>query len=407
PNTGDFGPRVGIAWAPAMLHGKTVIRTGYGIYYGGNQNDDFSDAAESAVPRFSLSSDDFPNLAFPLVAFLDPKNQLFSPKAIDRHRKDLSYQSFDFVVEQQLPGNMVAHVAYVGSVGHHLFTRYTVNLIDPATGKRPLAGFGAFGLKANDGNNSFNSLQASLERRFSNGLLFQANYMWSHGITDASDGAGESVAFQDQNCRACDRSDSNIDVRHTFNMNAVYQLPFGPGRMFLNNNSLLSRIIGGWQLAGIAEARTGLPINITVSRRASDLPDGNTSSQRPNLVPGVSLYPANQNINNWLNAAAFSFPVSGTRGSLGRYTARGPGNYEIDTSLTKNFKLNERFGLNVRAAAFNLLNHPQYANPASSLGSFANGVPSASFGKITDILNDGATGTGAPRRIEFMLRFDF
>src|SRR5262249_26692022 len=82
PNPHDFGPRVGGAWAPSMFHGKTTFRSGFGIYYGGNQNDDFSDPAESAVPRYSLSSSDFPALAFPLVAFLDPKNQLFSPKAI-------------------------------------------------------------------------------------------------------------------------------------------------------------------------------------------------------------------------------------------------------------------------------------------------------------------------------------
>src|SRR5262249_7332347 len=87
PNTKDFGPRVGLAWAPSIFQGKTTIRTGFGVYYGGNQNDDFSDPAESAVPRYSLSSSDFPALAYPLTAFLDPKNQLFSPKALDRHRK--------------------------------------------------------------------------------------------------------------------------------------------------------------------------------------------------------------------------------------------------------------------------------------------------------------------------------
>ena len=135
--------------------------------------------------------------------------------------------------------------------------------------------------------------------------------------------------------------------------------------------------------------------------------DGNTSSQRPDLVPGQSIYAANKSISNWFNPAAFAMPAKGTWGNLGRYAARGPGNYEIDTSLQKTFKLSDRFAFNLRAAAFNLLNHPQYANPSGSLGSFSGGKPSASFGKITSILNTGATGTGAPRRIEFMTRLEF
>ena len=406
PNTKDFGPRVGLAWAPAVFKGKTVIRSGYGIYYGANQNDDFSDPAESAVPRYSLSSSDFPALSYPLVAFLDPKNQLFSPKAINRHRKDLSYQNWDFVIQQQLPQEIVLQVGYVGSAGHHLFSKYTINLINPATGTRPLAGFGSFGIKTNDGNNNFNALQASMQRSFKHGILFQMNYQWSHGITDGSIGSGESVGIQNMSCRACDRSDTNIDVRHNVTMNGVYQLPFGPGRQFLNGHGQTAQILGGWTLSGIASARTGLPINITMSRSASQLPDGNTSGQRPNLLPGISLYPAVQTISSWLSAAAFATPAKGTWGNEGRYIARGPGNYEIDGSLQKTFRLSERVGFNLRVAGFNMLNHPIYKNPSSSLGSNP-AKPSGSFGKIAGIINTGATGTGAPRRIEFMMRLEF
>ncbi len=408
PNTKDLGPRVGLAWAPAALHGKTTIRGGFGIYYGGNQNDDFSDAAESAVPRYSLSSIDFPALSYPLIAFLDPANQLFSPKAIDRHRKDLSYENWDFVVQQQLPQDWLLQVGYTGSQGHHLFDRYTVNLINPVTGKRPLSGFGSFGFKANDGNDNFNALQVSVHRRFTRGLLFQSNYMWSHGITDASIGSGESVSIEDMACRACDRSSTNIDVRHNLTVDAIYELPFGPGKRFLTSG-LASRVLGGWELAGIGSARTGLPVNITMSRKAGALPDGNTSSQRPDLVPGVPIYAADQTINNWFNPAAFSLPANGTWGNLGRYVANGPGMYEIDSSLQKRFRIHERLALNFRAAAYNLFNHPIYKTPSSSIGALTGNPPavSGSFGRITSIINTGAVGTGAPRRIEFMFRAEF
>jgi hypothetical protein len=275
-----------------------------------------------------------------------------------------------------------------------------VNLINPATGKRTLSAFGSFGLKANDGNNNFDAMQASIQRRFVHGLLFQMNYMWSHGITDASDGSGTSVGFQDMGCRACDRSNSDIDVRHTITSNGVWELPFGHGKEYLTSG-LASQILGGWSLSGLATARTGKPINITITRKAAAMLDGNTSGQRPNLVPGVSIYANPQNIPNlWFNPAAFSTPANGTWGNLGRYIASGPNNYEFDTGLQKRFFLKERLKLNFRASAFNLLNNPQWSNPSGSSSS-------SSFGKITSILNTGATGTGAPRRIEFMFRAEF
>ena len=395
PNTKNFGPRVGLAWAPAAFQGKTVLRTGFGIYYGGNQNDDFSDPLESAVPRYNIASTDVPNLSYPVDPFVSPQFALFSPKAIDRHRKDLSYDNWSLALEQQLPASFTGQVAYVGSAGHHLFTRYQINLIDPATGKRPLAGFSQFGLKTNDSNNSFNALQVSLQRRFIHGLMWQTQYMWSHGITYGSIGSGESVTFQNMSCRACDRSDAPFDIRHTMTSNAIYQLPFGRG-----GQGFLSKLIGGWELSGLATASTGRPVNITIKRSASQLPDGNTGSQRPNLVPGVPIYAANQTITNWFNPAAFALPAKGTWGDLGRFIARGPGYYEIDSALQKRFRVNERLGLNFRAEAFNLFNHPIYASPSGNLSSSA-------FGTVPSILNTGAVGTGTPRRVEFAIRLDF
>ncbi len=399
PNTKDFGPRVGVAWSPALFNGRTTIRTGYGIYYGANQNDDFSDPAESYVPRYSLTNANFPALSYPLTAFLDPRNQLFSPKAIARDRKDAYYGNWDFLIQHDLGDGFIAQIGYVGSKGTHLFNKYTLNLINPATGTRTLSQFSSFGEKANTGNNNFNALQAQIHRRFKNGLMLQSNYMWAHGIADASLGAGEAVTIQNMSCRTCDRSSTNIDVRHYFTTNAIYELPFGKGKVFVRDG-LGAMLLGGWELAGIASARTGLPVNITVSRKAAALPDGNTSSQRPNYVSGQSIYPVNQTISSWFNPAAFALPANGTWGNLGRYDGRGPGAVEFDTTLQRRFTVTERLKLSLRATAYNLANHPVYSNPSGNSSS-------SSFGRITNVINTGATGSGAPRRIEFMLRAEF
>jgi hypothetical protein len=171
--------------------------------------------------------------------------------------------------------------------------------------------------------------------------------MWSHSIADASIGSGEGVAFQNQICRACDRSSSSADVRHVITLNGVYVLPIA------RNN----RYLGGWEVAGIASARTGLPVNIAVSRTAAALPDGNTSSQRPNLVPGVPIYAADQTINNWFNIAAFSAPANGTWESGALYRQRA-GSLRNRFLPAEAVPAHREAGANFRAAAFNLLNHP-------------------------------------------------
>ena len=394
----DFAPRLGLAWSPGTA-GKTVIRTGFGIYFSPNQMDDFSDGHESTGQRFDVSSADVPGLAWPVSLALLPAPS-YSPKAWDPNRRDGYDENWDFAVQRLFAHSFLGQIAYDGSEGHHLFSAIRTNRIDPVTGTRPLPKFGEFNEKGNNGNSNFHSLQVSLKRSLTNGWLWETQYMWSHALSDNGFGAGEYPHIENFACIKCSYSDSDIDVRHSFSANSVYQLPFGPGKRFLHHGGFVGKVVGGWELTGIASATSGRPIDILVDRSPTDLPDGTTRNQRPDLVPGMSIYPAHQTINNWFNPAAFAVPAPGTWGTLGRNVGRGPGYYEIDTALEKETPVTERLALKFRAEAFNVLNHPIYADPSSD-------ISSSSFGVITSPLNTGATGIGTPRRLQFMLRLEF
>ncbi len=395
----DFGPRLGLAWAPGGNSGKTVFRAGFGIYFSPNQMDDFTDGHESTGQRFDVSSADVPNLMWPVLPSELPAPS-YSPKVWNANRRDGYFENWDFTVQRLLPGNFLGQVAYDGSEGHHIFNRSQGNLINPLTGNRPLPEFGQYGQKNNDASSNFHSLQVSLQRHLTSGWLWGTQYMWSHAMAGSGYGAGDSQNVENMACAKCDYSDSQIDVRHSLSVNSVYELPFGPGKSFLNTGGAAGKLLGGWQLSGVAAATSGRPINITISRSSSVMLDGNRSGQRPDLAPGVSIYSANQTINNWFNPAAFVKPADFTWGNLGRNVGRGPGYFEIDTALEKKTGITERLALDFRVEAFNLFNHPIYGDPGSN-------VSSGDFGVITGQLNDGATGVGSSRRLQFMLRLDF
>jgi hypothetical protein len=283
---------------------------------------------------------------------------------------------------------MVAQVAYVGNVGRNQLTRTYVNTLDPITKRRPLAAFGQIDEKRFDGNTNFNGLQSSLTRSFSKGLLFQVQYMWGHAISDNS-GSGEGGQIQDVACRACDRGAADYDVRHTFTANSVYQLPFARTRWY-----------GGWDLSGIFTARTGRPFTVLVTRASGVVPSGQTQVQRANYVGGVDPYAANAGPDLWLNPAAFAIPASGTYGNAGRNAFRGPGLWQADFGVAKRFRVTEKFSLDFRGEAFNLFNRAQYGNPVSN-------ISTSTFGRILTTANDGATGTGTSRQLQFMLRLNF
>jgi hypothetical protein len=280
-----------------------------------------------------------------------------------------------------------------------------VNVINSETGQRPYPDFSQISWRGNDGNSTYNALQLALRRTFRQGLLFSVNYTFSHEIDDGSMGSGDGDSMTPQNvaCAACDRASGTFDVRHVVNANTVYELPFGTGKPYLNSPGVLRSIFGSWQLTSIFTARTGFPVNVTITRPASAVPDGNTNNQRPDLVPGVSLTPLGGSTpTEWINPAAFAVPTSGTFGDAGRDIFRGPGLWQLDLGLGKQIPLTERFRLQFRAEAFNIFNRAQLGQPNVNIS-----AGSGEFGVITEPVNTTPIGVGTPRQIQLGLRVEF
>ena len=406
PNYGDIDPRVAFAWAP-QNDGKTLVRAGFGIYHEDGQLDDQNLPISNEVFAYSLSNKTIPDLSYPITPFLSDTPGIVSPRAQDRRRKDTYVEQWGLSVQRQLPADIVATLSYVGSQGVNLLTLSETNVVDPATGVRPYPAFGQVSWRGNKDTSSYNGLSASVKRSFSSGLLFSANYMWSHEIDDGSDGSGDGDSLVPQNvaCPQCERASGIWDASNVFNANAIYQLPFGPGRPYLNQPGMLSRIAGDWQVTSVALARTGFPVNVLVNRSAASTPDGNNTDQRPNLVPGVSLTPpGGRSIAEWINPAAFAMPANGAWGDAPRNLLRGPGAWQIDLGVAKSIPFGDRMNLEFRSEFFNILNHPQYGLPQSTFG-----VPG--FGSITQTVNTttpvSPIGSGTPREIQFAVRLAF
>jgi hypothetical protein len=407
PNYLDIDPRIAIAWAP-RTNGGTVVRAAFGIYHEDGQLDDQNLPNSNEVSSYALASTTTPGLSYPIGPFLANTTGIISPRAEQRDRKDTSVTQWGLSVQQTLPADFVGTVSYVGSKGTHLLTLSAVNvLLDPITKVRPYPDFGQVSWRGNIGNSSYQALAVSVKRSFSHGFLVSGNYLWSHEIDDGSNGSGDgdSLVAQNVGCQPCERASGAWDARHVFNANAVYLLPFGPGKPYLSQPGIASSIFGSWELTSMVVARTGFPVNILISRSSSVTPDGNTTDQRPDLVPGVSITPPEGSaIGQWLNPAAFVAPAQYAFGDTPRDYAHGPGAWQVDIGIGKHIPVTERMGLEFRTEFFNIFNHPQYGLPVAN-------ISATNFGAINQTVNTttpvSPVGTGTPREIQFSLRFAF
>ena len=264
-------------------HGKTVVRAGAGIYHEDGQLDDQNFPEANDEPRYSLTRGaQFPNLSFPVESYLANATGVLSPKDLVRNRKDSYVSEWSVSAQQSLSDSTVASVAYTGSKGTDVMNRGYINTLVPGTNIRPYPAFGQIEIRSNNSNSEFHGLQAAMQRRFKSGLLFSLNYMWSHALNDASLGSGvEDVFPENVNCRRCEHSSSDQDARQSLSGYAVYELPFGAGKHYFSQPGVARALLGGWQLNSVFTGRTGLPVNVTVTRASSALPDGNTSNRRP------------------------------------------------------------------------------------------------------------------------------
>ena len=406
PNYGDIDPRVAFAWAPKK-GGATVMRAGFGIYHEDGQLDDQNLPISNEVYAYSLSNKTIQNLSYPITPFLANTSGIISPRDDDRRRKDTYVEQWGFSVQRALPADFVGTLSYVGSKGVHLLTLSQVNVVNPITGTRPYQNFGQVSWRGNKDGSGYEGSSVAVKRSFSRGFLLAANYMWSHEIDNGSNGSGDGDSLVPENvaCSSCERASGMWDVRHVVNANAVYQLPFGPGKTYLNQPGILSSIAGSWELTSTALARTGFPVNVLVNRSSANVPDGNNTDQRPDRVPGVSLTPpGGKRIGEWISPAAFAMPVSGSFGNAPRDIARGPGEWQIDLGANKRIPLSEEMRLEFRSEVFNIFNHPQYGLPQATFG-----IPG--FGSIIQTVNTttpvSPVGSGTPREMQFALRLVF
>jgi hypothetical protein len=377
PRKNDFDPRVGLAWS----HGNTVVRAGAGIYHSDGQEDDQNLPDANDLQRYSLTSLGITGLSYPITPFIATSTGIVTPRDDYRKRKDFYVSAWTASVQQSLPGKLIGTATYLGNKGTDVLTTTYQNVINPLTGVRPYPQFGTIEFRKNDSNSTFEAAQLNLRRQFYRRWTLSANYMWSHALNDDGIGGGESDVPQNVSCRACEKASSDFDVRHVFNANAVFRLPWGV------------------EFSGVATSRSGLPVNVTVDRANSALPDGNSisGSERPNLVLGVPLYTPQGS----LNLAAFAVPANGTWGNAGRNIARGPALWQIDASLAKTFRLTEKLSAQLRVEGYNLANRSQFGQPLADISNPLN------FGAITSLVNTGATGSGTPRQFQFGLKLSF
>ena len=434
-----FSPRFGLAWDPNG-DGRQTFRVGGALMYDSGMlytaqrlasNPPFVneiDLNTSAVGGFSdpwNTGYHYPGgNPFPPTTGYFPQSALYV--VLPPNLKPTSIAQWNASYQRQFGSSLLATVSYMGNKTSHIWLgqetnpaiyspavcaqtkggcttsttnqRRLLNVLNPSQGQY----YGGVDFLYDGGNANYNALLLSLQQRLSHGVTFLANYTWSHCISEGDftrDIAGPT--FLNPNNLAMDRGDCNFDIRHIFNASIVATSP-------VKGSSIWAHLLGNWQLAPLVRALSGEPLTVTTGSDTSltGMNSGD-SPERPNYVGGVDPY-----VSSWgpklqyLNPAAFVNNTPGTYGNLGRSVLRGPGQLQFDLALSRIFAIHEAFRLEVRAEAFNVINHTNFIAPATgtgipgiSTGGLSLSRSSSNFGQITT--------AGDPRILQFAMKLYF
>ena len=403
----NFGPRLGFAWSVLK---NTVVRAGYGVFYDyvpqhlfiANFTTSAGIATNPVGPKPVLPMN-FDSSAFngtngdPSIPIMTVNTDgPFSIFTTPRSFPNPYTQNWNFNIQQKFAANASFEVGYVGSKGTHLVRLTDANEPD-ADGTPPNPNFGTVDVLTPISSSTYHALQTTLRVQSEHRVSGFASYNWSKSLDDASDGIdfAPGVAFpQDPGNLRAEHGPSSFDTRHRFTAAINYALPTWQA---------LGKIGSGWELNWIISLQSGRPIPIVT---ANDTSGRFYFNQRPNVVPGVNPIHSNWSpTTGYLNLNAFSQPDFGTFGDLGRNSVYGPGYKNLDFSVGKNTSLTERVELQLRAEFFNILNHPNFAQPNHNI------VPGLSGGEITQTPDVAQTnpglGGGGPRVIQLAAKIVF
>jgi hypothetical protein len=455
PDYNNWGPRVSVAW-DVTGKGKTVVRAGYGIFYDAFSQDMFmghlpfnsgfdpgpaySGFGPNPISSAGVNSGPFAS-GSPVYGFASPMGDAFG---VDPNVRTPYMQNFNLNFQQELTRKTVFQIGYVGSNGHKLLrfrdinqpTQTQIDAFDMACNctlsysvprHYPTSPFFYINYQEGSANSNYNALQTSLRVTDWHGLTTTLNYTWSHSIDDASDGEDYVPNASQPNDSTApigsNRGNSNFDVRNRLTWNFIYQFP--------NHKGSWQRVTDGWGLNGIVTAQSGQPFQLNYNFQ-DDFDGSGEGFARPQVVGPIhySSDPA-----QFLDLTSFAIPctypaaggtgfadscIPGTRhfGNEGRNSLIGPHFRQFDFSIFKDTAITERIKLELRFEAYNLFNHPNFANPY--LPSFiadaaANGI--GSNGRSLGALRLTATGdvgigypflgSGGPRGLQIAAKISF